>query len=97
MQDPRFIFATGIENSNPTIDHGKTRVDEMEKCRHYRNWHADFTLTAELGIRFLRYGPPMHKTFLGPDRYDWEFADLTFAELGGAAARAGAADAAPPG
>jgi beta-glucosidase/6-phospho-beta-glucosidase/beta-galactosidase len=35
----------------------------------------------ELGIRFLRYGPPIHRTWLGPGRYDWEFADLTFAEL----------------
>ncbi|HVG49124.1 MAG TPA: family 1 glycosylhydrolase, partial [Rubellimicrobium sp.] len=32
-------------------------------------------------IRFLRYGPPIHRTWLGPGRYDWEFADLTFAEL----------------
>ena len=35
----------------------------------------------ELGIRFLRYGPPLHRTWLGPGRYDWEFADLTFGDL----------------
>ena len=29
----------------------------------------------------LRYGPPLHRTFLGPNKYDWEFADLTFADL----------------
>ena len=34
----------------------------------------------EIGIRFLRYGPPLHRTHLGPDRYDWRFADETFAE-----------------
>ena len=35
----------------------------------------------KLGIRFLRYGPPIHTTFLGPDKYDWAFADLTFQDL----------------
>ena len=29
----------------------------------------------------LRYGPPLHKTFIGPGRYDWSFADMTFAEI----------------
>ena len=69
-----FMFTTGIENSYPTI--GQRRVDEMEKCKHYERWREDFALVEDLGIRFLRYGPPLHKTFLGPDRYDWEFADL---------------------
>lgn len=31
-----FMFATGIENSNPTIHNGRTRIDELEKCGHYR-------------------------------------------------------------
>jgi beta-glucosidase/6-phospho-beta-glucosidase/beta-galactosidase len=76
-----FLFATGIENSIPTIDNGKTRVDEMAKCGHYKYWRTDFDLVQELGIRVLRYGPPLHRTWLGPDRYDWSFADETFAEL----------------
>lgn len=78
---PPFLFATGIENSAPTIQNGKVRVDEMEKCGHYERWHEDFALVDELGIKFLRYGPPLHRTFLGPDKYDWSFADETFAEL----------------
>ena len=78
---PAFIFATGIENSYPTIQNGRVRVDEMEKCGHYAKWREDFECTAQLGIRFLRYGPPIHRTFLGPDRYDWTFADETFADL----------------
>jgi len=73
-----FMFATGIENSNPTIDNGRHRVDEMEKCGHYRCWRTDFDLLQDLGIRFLRYGPPIHRTFLGQGHYDWDFADLTF-------------------
>ncbi|NEX63763.1 family 1 glycosylhydrolase [Noviherbaspirillum galbum] len=78
---PGFIFATGIENSIPTIRNGTHRVDEMEKCGHYRHWRTDFDLVQELGINFLRYGPPLHSTFLGPDRHDWSFADETFCEL----------------
>ncbi|HEX8884200.1 MAG TPA: family 1 glycosylhydrolase [Noviherbaspirillum sp.] len=76
-----FIFATGIENSIPTIDGGRLRMDELDKCGHYRHWETDFRLVRELGIGFLRYGPPLHRTFLGVDRYDWEFADLAFGRL----------------
>ncbi len=74
----RFIFSTGIENSYPTIGSGRKRVDEMAKCMHYAHWRQDFDLVADLGIWCLRYGPPLYSTFLGPDRFDWEFADLTF-------------------
>jgi beta-glucosidase/6-phospho-beta-glucosidase/beta-galactosidase len=79
--NPAFIFATGIENSNPTIRNGRERIDEMEKCDHYRRWEQDFDCTAQLGIRFLRYGPPLYRTHLGADQYDWDFADLTFEAL----------------
>ncbi len=76
-----FLFATGIENSNPTIHNGRLRVDELEKCGHYTHWRKDFDLVKELGIQFLRYGPPIHTTWLGPGRYDWSFADETFQEM----------------
>ena len=75
------MFATGIENSVPTIDGGRTRVDEMESCGHYRRWRDDFALVQEMGIEYLRYGPPIHKTWLGQGRYSWDFADQAFAEL----------------
>ncbi|SFQ60377.1 family 1 glycosylhydrolase [Hymenobacter arizonensis] len=78
---PQFLFATGIENSNPTIQNGTVRVDELEKCGHYQHWQKDFDLVQELGISFLRYGPPIHTTWLGPGKYDWSFADLTFQDL----------------
>ena len=78
---PLFLFATGIENSYPTIQNGRVRRDQMEECGHYRHWQRDFDLLEDLDVRFLRYGPPLHKTFLGQGRYDWEFADLTFARL----------------
>jgi hypothetical protein len=73
------MFATGIENSIPTINHGKTRVDEMEACGHYERWREDFDAVQELGLHYLRYGPPLHKTFLAPGKYDREYADKTFA------------------
>ncbi len=76
-----FMFATGIENSIPKIKNGTVRVDQMDVCGHYRLWSRDFDCVQELGIRFLRYGPPLHTTLLGPGKYDWEFADVTFADL----------------
>jgi beta-glucosidase len=75
------MFATGIENSIPTINGGRTRIDQMEACGHYKHWRLDFDLVEEMGLHYLRYGPPIYSSFLGPDRYDWEFADLTFGEL----------------
>ena len=75
------MFCTGIENSVPTIDQGRTRVDQMESCHHYTRWRDDFALVADLGVQFLRYGPPIHTTWRGPDRFDWSFADETFADL----------------
>jgi len=80
----RFMFATGIENSYPTIkrsDGSRVRIDEMEKCGHYRHWREDFRLVQELGIQFLRYGPPYYRTQLSADTYDWSFADETMHEL----------------
>ena len=84
MPGNRFMFATGIENSYPTIllPDGKTkRVDEMEKTNHYTCWKEDFQLVKDVGIEFLRYGPPYYSTHLGPGQYDWSFADETFNKL----------------
>ncbi|MBF9239086.1 glycoside hydrolase family 1 protein [Hymenobacter sp. BT683] len=76
-----FMFATGIECSNPTIDNGRTRRDLLEECGHYERWQEDLQLVKDLGLKVLRYGLPYHKTHLGPGRYDWEFADLVMAEM----------------
>ena len=81
MPAPAFMFATGIENSNPTIRGGSYRVDEFETCGFYKHWKTDFDLVCDLGIRFLRFGPPIHRTFRKAGRYDWEFSDLTFGRL----------------
>ena len=75
------MFATGIENSIPTIKNGTVRVDQMTASDHYRRWREDFDCVQEVGINFLRYGPPLHKAWLAPNRYDWEFADVTLGDL----------------
>lgn len=72
------MFATGIENSYPTIvlpEATTHRVDEMEKTGHYKRWREDFELVKEMGILFLRYGPPYYKTHTAPGQYDWSFTD----------------------
>ena len=75
------MFATGIENSIPKINGGRTRVDQMDVCGHYKHWRKDFDCVEEIGLKFLRYGPPLHTSLLGPEKYDWSFADETFAEI----------------
>jgi beta-glucosidase len=54
------MFATGMENSAPTIRQGTLRVNEMERCGHYRRWREDFELVRELGT-------------WPPDRFEWTF------------------------
>src|SRR3954447_18131324 len=79
-----FIFATGIENSDPAIvapGGGRHRVDEMATCGHYDRWREDFELARALGVTHLRYGQPLHATWQGQNRYDWTFCDETFAAL----------------
>ena len=75
------MFATGIENSIPKVKNGTVRVDQMEASDHYRRWTEDFDCVQQVGINYLRFGPPLHRSWLAPGRYDWEFADLTLADL----------------
>jgi beta-glucosidase/6-phospho-beta-glucosidase/beta-galactosidase len=80
----RFMFATGIENSYPVItakDGTSKRIDEMASCQHYERWREDFSLVSEMGLEYLRYGPPYYRTHVSPGRYDWSFSDQTFGEL----------------
>ena len=76
-----FMFATGIECSYPTIDHGRWRRDEMDSTRHYEVWQRDFQLAREIGITHIRYGPPLHLVYEGPGRFDWDYIDPQMAEL----------------
>ena len=76
-----FMFATGIECSNPTIENGRVRRDLLEETGHYARWREDLGLVRDLGLKVLRYGLPYHRTHLGPGRYDFSFADEAMAEM----------------
>jgi beta-glucosidase/6-phospho-beta-glucosidase/beta-galactosidase len=70
-----FMFATGVECSYPTIEGGRWRIDQLAATEHYRYWRRDLELVRELGLRYLRYGPPLHSIFQGPGKYAWSFMD----------------------
>ncbi len=76
-----FMFATGIECSYPTIDHGRWRRDEMDGTRHYEMWQQDFELARAIGITHIRYGPPLHLVYEGPGRFNWDYVDPQMEEL----------------
>src|SRR4051794_15752721 len=75
------MSATGIECSYPTLEGGGWRMDQMAACDHYRRWRADLGLVRDLGLRYLRYGPPLHLIHQGPGQYDWAFLDEVAAEM----------------
>ncbi len=76
----QFMFAVGIECSNPCIGSGE-RIDELESTGHYRHWKQDLALVKGTGVKYLRYGLPIHRIFLAPGVYDWSFADLALTEI----------------
>src|SRR5690349_14128916 len=67
------MFATGIDSTAPTVN--GVRHDQMEKTGHYHRWREDIDLVKDLGTRYLRYGPTIHRTYVAPDKFDWEHAD----------------------
>jgi beta-glucosidase/6-phospho-beta-glucosidase/beta-galactosidase len=69
------MFATGIDSSCPVID-GR-RVDQFSLGGYEKHWREDIELVRDLGVHYLRYGPPLHRTFVAPGRFDWEVADRT--------------------
>ena len=83
MADPadiRFMFGVGIECSCPTIA-GNQRVDELRDTGHYELWRTDLRLVRELGLRYLRYGPPIYRIFKDRNTYDWSVIDPIMAEM----------------
>jgi beta-glucosidase/6-phospho-beta-glucosidase/beta-galactosidase len=76
-----FLFATGIECSCPTIENRTWRMDELDATEHYRYWRRDLELVRELGLKYLRYGPPIHLIMFAPGKYDWSFLDEVTHEM----------------
>ena len=80
MSSTPFLFATGVENSYPTIA-GGVRIDQMDKCGHYARWEEDFALVRESGLNALRYGPPYYRVHTAPNTYDWDVCDAQMQRL----------------
>src|SRR5438045_3548928 len=80
METLRFMFAVGIECSCPVIAGGQ-RVDQLRDTGHYELWQTDLKLVRELGLRYLRYGPPIYRIFTGPGHYDWNLLDPIMQEM----------------
>jgi len=76
----KFMFAVGIECSCPTIA-GNVRVDQLRDTGHYDLWRTDLRLVRELGLRYLRYGPPLYLLWENKDQYDWTLIDPIMAEM----------------
>lgn len=77
--NPFFMFSTGIDSAAPRV-HGR-RHDQMELTGHYDRWASDVDLVRDLGTHYLRFGPPVHRSFLGEGRYDWGHADAVLQRM----------------
>jgi beta-glucosidase/6-phospho-beta-glucosidase/beta-galactosidase len=73
------MFATGIDSAAPVV--GGIRHDQMELTGHYERWDDDIDLVRELGTRYLRFGPPVHRAWLGEERYDWSHSDAVLGRV----------------
>jgi beta-glucosidase/6-phospho-beta-glucosidase/beta-galactosidase len=76
IEEDRFIWATGIENSFiPQSLPGLRSLDEYELTQHYTQWKGDLDLAAEAGVQALRWGIPWYRVQPSPDKWDWRWAD----------------------
>jgi beta-glucosidase/6-phospho-beta-glucosidase/beta-galactosidase len=78
--DHGFVAGTGIECSAPIIE-GGIRMDELAKTGHYEHVDTDIRMVRELGVRYLRYGIPIHLANPAPGTYDWTFTDRAMAAM----------------
>ena len=80
--DRGFVVATGYECSAPVV-RGGVRQDELIKTGHWERFAEDYALTAELGIRYVRFYVPFHvvaRTDRAAD-FDWRWTDRALAAL----------------
>lgn len=68
------IFMTGIEGSDPAVD-GVRRNQLQEAHDFYVHYRQRLQNIADLGLEWIRFGPPYSQVHLGPDHYDFEFMD----------------------
>lgn len=70
----RGIFLTGIENADPFVE-GTRRNQLQEAHDFYVNYEKRLERIKELGINWLRFGPPYSTAHLSKDQYDFSFTD----------------------
>lgn len=73
------IFLTGIEGSDPQID-GVRRNQLKEAHDFYTHYKERLQAIRDLGITWLRFGPPYSQVHIGPDTYDFSFIDKVVKE-----------------
>jgi beta-glucosidase len=71
-----FLWAAGIENTFvPQVRPGHRSLDEYELMGHYEHWREDLALSAQLGLKAMRWGVPWYKVEPEPGRFDWSWTD----------------------
>jgi beta-glucosidase/6-phospho-beta-glucosidase/beta-galactosidase len=68
------VFLTGIESSDPWVE-GKRRNQLKEAHNFYEHWQKRLENIHDLGIRWLRFGPPYSQTHIGKDAYDFSLVE----------------------
>ena len=62
-------------NERQPYNEADTRAKLIDPALHARGWTEDLVLTKELGVRYLRYGPPYYRIHTGAGKYDWSWLD----------------------
>lgn len=71
-----FLWAAGIENTFvPQVRPGHRSLDEYELMGHYEHWREDLSLSADLGLKAMRWGVPWYRVEPEPGRFDWSWTD----------------------
>ncbi|MEP6703901.1 MAG: family 1 glycosylhydrolase, partial [Acidobacteriota bacterium] len=71
-----FLWAAGIENTFvPQVRPGHRSLDEYELMGHYEHWREDMGLSAQLGLKAMRWGVPWYKVEPEPGKFDWSWTD----------------------
>ncbi|MEO6333825.1 MAG: family 1 glycosylhydrolase [Pyrinomonadaceae bacterium] len=71
-----FLWAAGIENTFvPQARPGHRSLDEYELMGHYEHWREDMGLSAELGLKAMRWGVPWYKVEPELGKFDWSWTD----------------------
>ncbi len=76
---PEGIFLTGIESSDPWVE-GRRRNQLVEAYNFHDNWQKRLENIKELGITWLRFGPPYSQTHIGKNIYDFSLVDKILAK-----------------